>query len=80
MKFDQIKNFVITYSKKILGILLIMLGIIGLFLPFLQGILMIIAGLVLVGNHALLVTVRRFVQKLKILWHHMLVFLRLRGE
>ena len=35
--------------KKILGVCLIILGIIGLFLPFLQGILLIIAGLLLIG-------------------------------
>ncbi|MBI3036035.1 hypothetical protein HYY71_06980 [Candidatus Woesearchaeota archaeon] len=35
--------------KKILGIALIALGIIGLFLPILQGILLILAGLFLMG-------------------------------
>lgn len=32
------------------GVLLIVLGIAGLFLPFLQGILLILAGLALLGN------------------------------
>jgi len=40
--------------KKIIGILLIILGTTGLFLPFLQGIAMIIAGAVLLGNKWLL--------------------------
>ena len=35
--------------KKIGGVLLIILGIIGLFLPILQGVLMIAAGLLLLG-------------------------------
>ena len=35
--------------KKIAGIILIILGIIGLFVPILQGILMIFAGLLLLG-------------------------------
>ena len=35
--------------KKAAGILLIILGIIGLFLPILQGILLILAGLFLLG-------------------------------
>ena len=36
--------------KKILGWTLIIIGIIGLFLPILQGILFIIAGSALLGN------------------------------
>jgi uncharacterized protein YqgC (DUF456 family) len=44
--------------KLILGIVLIIGGIIGLFLPFLQGILMILAGLYLLGG-------RRLLKKLK---------------
>ena len=35
--------------KKIAGVILIILGIIGLFLPILQGILLIFAGLLLLG-------------------------------
>jgi len=37
-------------SKKIAGYFLIGLGIIGLFTPFLQGILLIIAGLTALGD------------------------------
>lgn len=33
--------------KKIIGVFLILLGIIGLFLPILQGVLLILAGLFL---------------------------------
>ena len=36
--------------KKVAGGFLIGLGIIGLFLPFLQGILLITAGLATIGN------------------------------
>ncbi len=36
--------------KKTSGITLVVLGIFGLFLPFLQGILMIIAGLTILGD------------------------------
>jgi uncharacterized membrane protein YbaN (DUF454 family) len=35
--------------KKMVGVTLVGLGIIGLFLPILQGILMITAGLLLMG-------------------------------
>jgi uncharacterized membrane protein HdeD (DUF308 family) len=41
-------------AKKIIGILLIILGTIGLFLPFLQGIALIIVGAMLLGNKWLL--------------------------
>ncbi|MEA3475160.1 MAG: PGPGW domain-containing protein [Candidatus Cloacimonadota bacterium] len=36
--------------KKTSGITLVVLGIFGLFLPFLQGILMIVAGLTILGD------------------------------
>lgn len=39
----------IKVLKRIAGIFLIILGIIGLFLPILQGILLIFAGLLLLG-------------------------------
>jgi|GEM_PF-3781314 len=48
--------------KKILGVILIILGIAGLFLPFLQGIAMIITGIIFLGNHKLLA----YLQNLKI--------------
>ncbi|MEK6942522.1 MAG: PGPGW domain-containing protein [Nanoarchaeota archaeon] len=35
--------------KKILGVCLIILGVVGLFLPILQGVLLIFAGLLLLG-------------------------------
>ncbi len=36
--------------KKIIGIILILIGIPGLFLPFLQGILFISIGIILIGS------------------------------
>ncbi|MCD6101473.1 MAG: hypothetical protein J7J77_00240 [Candidatus Cloacimonetes bacterium] len=36
--------------KKTAGITLVVLGIFGLFLPFLQGTLMIVAGLTMLGD------------------------------
>ena len=44
-------NNFITVLKKILGGILIIVGIIGLFLPFLQGLLMLAAGAALLHNH-----------------------------
>jgi hypothetical protein len=45
--------------KKVVGIFLISLGIIGLFLPILQGILLIVIGLGLVGNISFIVWLRK---------------------
>jgi len=36
-------------TRRVLGITLVVLGIIGLFLPILQGIVLIIAGLMVLG-------------------------------
>ncbi len=44
------ENGVIIFAKKILGVLLIITGVIGLFLPFLQGIAMILLGVFLLGG------------------------------
>ncbi|PIN86508.1 hypothetical protein COV19_04410 [Candidatus Woesearchaeota archaeon CG10_big_fil_rev_8_21_14_0_10_44_13] len=50
--------------KKALGIALILLGIIGLFVPILQGILLILAGLLLLEYKP----VTKFVHSLKEKW------------
>lgn len=39
----------IKILKKVIGMILIALGIIGIFVPILQGILLILAGLFLMG-------------------------------
>lgn len=51
MKFDwtRIKHICENSVREMLGIILVVLGIIGLFLPFLQGIAMIALGLTLLG-------------------------------
>lgn len=49
--------------KTAAGVLLIILGIIGLFLPILQGILMILAGLMLLGIKK--EQVKKWLKKLK---------------
>lgn len=51
--------------KKIIGITLIIAGIIGLFLPFFQGVLIIILGLILLGNHKLKNFVIKLIKKIK---------------
>jgi hypothetical protein len=49
-KFKESSFF--EYFKKFLGIIPIIGGIFGLLVPFLQGIAMILAGFVLLGNQA----------------------------
>ncbi len=39
----------IKILKKIAGIILIVIGVVGLFLPIIQGVLLIFAGLLLLG-------------------------------
>ena len=51
--------------KKIIGIFLILLGIIGLALPFLQGILLILAGLALLGNKHLIQYIKKLYARLR---------------
>lgn len=50
--------------KKVVGVILIIFGIIGLFLPILQGILMIIAGLSLIGVKKN--TIKKYIKKFKL--------------
>ncbi|MBX9831172.1 hypothetical protein K2X40_04410 [Candidatus Babeliales bacterium] len=53
MKKHEIIRFFKRYGKKVLGVVLIIVGVVGIFVPFLQGILLILAGLFLLGNHTL---------------------------
>lgn len=55
------KKLKTQFSKKILGMGFIMLGIIGLFLPILQGLLFIFIGLTLLGYSP----AKKWLQKLK---------------
>ena len=50
----MLKNNNLKNLKKIAGILLIIAGIFGLFLPLLQGVLMISTGIILLGNKYLI--------------------------
>ncbi len=62
LKPDKYKIF-----KKIAGIVLIVIGVIGLFLPIIQGVLLIIAGLLLLGvkKEQMMKWVRKFKKKIK---------------
>jgi hypothetical protein len=52
-------------GKKILGVILIIGGIIGCFLPFFQGIAMIIAGAVLLENKWVIDKVHKTIEYFK---------------
>lgn len=56
---------ILKIIKKIIGIILIIAGIIGLFLPFFQGVLMILLGLILLGNPKLKKFVTKLIKKIK---------------
>lgn len=62
------KKGVIYYGKKVLGIILIVLGIIGLFLPFLQGIAMILVGIALLGGKPAIRRCKRLAMRLLHVW------------
>lgn len=62
---EYMKNYVWTLVKKIIGIILIVGGTLGLFLPFFQGIAMIIAGAILLENEFILRKFRQLVAYLK---------------
>ncbi len=53
----------IKIFKRIAGIILIIIGVIGLFLPIIQGVLLIIAGLLLLGVKK--EQVKEWIKKLK---------------
>ena len=66
--FDKrliMRAYIVGLIKKIVGVALIIGGIAGLFLPFFQGIAMIIAGAILLDNDFILSRARRFVAYLK---------------
>jgi uncharacterized membrane protein YbaN (DUF454 family) len=61
-KIPKIKSRLL---RRILGVFFIVLGIIGLFLPVLQGILFILIGLTLWGNKRIEVAFKKVIQKRK---------------
>lgn len=59
------KDRILLIAKKSLGVILIIGGFLGLFLPFFQGVAMIIAGAILLDNRYIMIRVRRFIDYLK---------------
>jgi len=60
-----VKNLVWDFIRKLLGVILIIGGVLGLFLPFFQGIAMIIAGAILLENKFVLKKVRQVIKYFK---------------
>ena len=54
-----------TIGKKVIGVVLIVGGVLGLFLPFLQGIAMIIAGAVLLENKRIIEWGKKLIARFK---------------
>ena len=59
------KSEVWILIKKVVGIILVVVGIFGLFLPLLQGVLLIILGIALFENKSIRGSFHNLVAKLK---------------
>lgn len=64
-KFMNNQITVFYYFKKISGLILIILGIPGLFLPIIPGLILIVAGIILIGNKRLLEKLKKLKNYLK---------------
>jgi hypothetical protein len=64
------KKWFVSKARKFFGIILIFIGIIGLFLPFLQGIAMIIAGIGLIGGRPAIQRCKHFIMRLYLKIRH----------
>jgi len=62
---EEFKLALWDITKKIIGIILIILGIAGLFLPFLQGIILIAIGLAFLGNKRIKRILKKYWEKIK---------------
>lgn len=59
------KNKILIFGKKALGIILVAGGVLGLFLPFFQGVAMIIAGAILLEDKFVIKKVRQLIEYIK---------------
>jgi uncharacterized protein YqgC (DUF456 family) len=58
MKFEPEIKMMKNGLKKILGAILIVFGLVSLFIPIFPGVLIILFGVVLLGNHRLIAAMR----------------------
>jgi uncharacterized protein YqgC (DUF456 family) len=61
----EIENQILYIIKIVLGIVLIIAGIAGLFLPIIPGIILIIIGLILLGNRKIKSWLLRIIRKIR---------------
>jgi len=59
------ENYAWDMIKKVVGVVLIVGGVIGLFIPLVQGIAMIVVGAVLLKNEFILRKIRQLVRYVK---------------
>ena len=64
-KMKRTESEIWKIIKKVLGVIFILVGIIGLFLPILQGILLILIGLALFNNENIHKYILRKLKKFK---------------
>lgn len=62
---DRSRSEIWILVKKVVGIILIVIGIFGLFLPLLQGFLLIILGMALFENKSIKEYVKNFMKRIK---------------
>jgi uncharacterized membrane protein YbaN (DUF454 family) len=62
----MVKGVALRVLRITLGVTLLVVGVIGLFLPFLQGVLLIVAGLAVLSKES--EWVRRFTELLRDKW------------
>lgn len=60
----SLNNIMNKTIKKILGVIFIVIGVIGLILPFIQGIILIIAGSLLIDGEDFGEIIKKFKQKI----------------
>ena len=65
MKKKLRRSLFFKYFKKFLGVILIIGGIFGLLIPFIQGIAMIIAGFILLENQPAIEKLHKLIASLK---------------
>jgi len=62
---EEIEEQIIYAIKIVLGVLLVTLGIAGLFLPIIPGIILIIIGLILLGNRKAKSLLLKIIRKIR---------------
>jgi len=62
---EEVEEKIFYIIKIILGIILVVVGIAGLILPILPGIILIVAGSILLGNKGIKKLTLKFIRKIR---------------